>query len=155
MNKEEIYLTKEGHEKLKEEYRQLTEEKRSKVAARIKEARELGDISENAEYDAAREEQAFVEGRIVELRTLLAHAKIVEDKKRADGYVKVGSKVRVHIDGEETEFELVGAEEADPLKNKVSHESPLGKALIGRRIGEKVEVEAPVGKIFYKILSVS
>lgn len=151
----EVYLTKEGYEKLQNEYKDLTEKRRVKVAAKIKEARELGDLSENSEYDSAREEQSFVEGRIVELRKLLSNAKVVEQNRSGKGgLVAVGSKVKVHIDGEEQVFQLVGAEEADPLSNRISHESPLGQALLGKKIGDQVEVSAPVGKLTYIILGV-
>lgn len=151
----EVYLTKEGYEKLQNEYKDLTEKRRVKVAAKIKEARELGDLSENSEYDSAREEQSFVEGRIVELRKLLSNAKVVEQNRSGKGgMVAVGSKVKVHLDGEEQVFQLVGAEEADPLSNRISHESPLGQALLGKKIGDQVEVSAPVGKLTYIILGV-
>ncbi len=151
----EVYLTKEGYEKLQNEYKDLTEKRRVKVAAKIKEARELGDLSENSEYDSAREEQSFVEGRIVELRKLLSNAKVVEQNRSGKGgLVAVGSKVKVHLDGEEQVFQLVGAEEADPLSNRISHESPLGQALLGKKIGDQVEVSAPVGKLTYIILGV-
>lgn len=151
----DVYLTKEGFEKLQEEYKELTDHRRQSVASKIKEARELGDISENSEYDAAREEQGFVEGRITELRKLLNNAIIVEDEDSQAGVVAVGSHIKVHLDGEEQRFQLVGAEEADPLSNKISHESPLGQALLGRRVGEKVEVAAPVGKLIYTIIEVA
>lgn len=151
----EVYLTKEGFEKLQEEYKDLTEHRRQTVASKIKEARELGDISENSEYDSAREEQSFVEGRIAELRKLLNNAIIVEEEGGKPGVVKVGSRIRVHLDGEEQHFQLVGAEEADPLSFKISHESPLGRALLGKRIGDKVDVTAPVGKLTYTIIEVA
>lgn len=151
----EIFLTKEGLAKLKEEYRFLVEERRPGVARKIKEARELGDISENAEYDSAREEQAFVEGRILELKNLINKAKIFGGEKTTVwGTVRVGSRVKVRLDGQEDTFEVVGAQEADPLLNRVSHESPLGRALLGRQAGDKVEVGAPVGRLIYTIIEV-
>lgn len=158
----EVYLTRKGYEKLKEEYRFLTEEERSKVAHKIKEARELGDISENAEYDSAREEQSFVEGRILELKKLLAEAKVVGRETTATAaaksdlaVVKVGSRVKVSIDSQEEVFEVVGAQEADPAICRISHEAPLGRALLGKKVGDKVEVEAPVGRLVYTILEVN
>lgn len=148
----EVYLTEEGYKKIKEEFRYLTEERRPAVAGKIKAARELGDISENAEYDSAREEQAFVEGRILELKNILYLAKIVDKNNAgAAGEVRVGSRVKVRVDGQEEVFEVVGAQEADPLSHRVSHESPLGRALLGKKVNDKVEVEAPVGRLFYTI----
>ena len=147
-----IYLTKEGLEKLKKEFVELTEVKRSQVARRIKTARDMGDTSENAEYIAAREEQSFIEGKIVELGDILKKAKVSTGS--SDGSVYVGCKVTVHIDGDEEVFHIVGAPEADPANRKISHESPLGAALLGKKVGEKIEVEAPVGKLTYTILKV-
>lgn len=155
MTTKDVYLTKTGFEKLQEEYKELTEHRRQSVASKIKEARELGDISENSEYDSAREEQGFVEGRITELRKLLNNAIIVEEEEGKAGVVAVGSRIKVHLDGEEQHFQLVGAEEADPLSNKISHESPLGRALLGRKVGDKVEVSAPVGNLIYTIIEVA
>lgn len=146
-----IYITKEGLKQLKAELEELTKVKRPAVALRIKNAREMGDISENAEYDAAREEQAYVEGRIAELEDIIKSSKISEG---VAGEVTVGTSVTVHMDGEEETFHIVGAPEADPLKKKISHESPLGVALLGKKVGDKIEVEAPVGKLTYTILSI-
>ena len=151
--KDKLYVTKEGLEKLKAELKQLTEEKRVEVAKRIKDAREMGDISENAEYDAARQEQSYVEGKISELEDVIKSAKINTKTINKD-QVDVGSKVTVHIDGDEETFHIVGPPEADPLSKKISHESPLGKALYGKKVGEKVKVEAPVGMLTYTILKV-
>ena len=146
------YVTAEGMLKLKDELKDLIDVKRYEVAKRIKQARDNGDISENAEYDAARQEQSFVEGRISELEDILKNVVVsdVRDKSK----VFVGAKVTVHVDGEEESFYIVGAPEANPMEKKISHESPLGKALIGKKVGEKVEVEAPAGKILYTIVSV-
>jgi transcription elongation factor GreA len=158
----ETYLTPEGYAKLKEEYRFLTEERRGKVARKIKEARELGDISENAEYDSAREEQAFVEGRILELKKLLAEAKVVEGEtsgpttaKSDLAAIKVGSRVKVSWDSQEEVFAVVGAQEADPDSCRISHESPLGRALLGKKVGEIAVVEAPAGRLLYTILEIN
>lgn len=151
---EAVYITKEGLEKLKKELTELREVRRPKVAKRIKDAREMGDISENAEYDAARQEQAFVEGRITELEEVIKNAQVIE-KNGDNSVVHVGSKVTVHIEGDEETFHLVGAHEANPLENKISHESPLGAALMGKKIGDTFEVEAPVGKLTYKITKIA
>lgn len=148
-----VYITKEGLEKLKKELIELREVKRPAVAKRIKDAREMGDISENAEYDAARQEQAFIEGRINELEDVIKDAEVIKEEGASD-IVHVGAMVTVHIEGDEETFHLVGAHEANPLENKISHESPLGAALMGKKVGETFEVEAPVGKLTYKIINI-
>ncbi len=148
-----VYITKEGLEKLRSELKELLDLKRPEIAKRIKEAREMGDISENSEYDAARQEQSYVEGRISELEEFIKTAKVSE-QKTGDGAVGIGSKVTVHIDGGEEIFHIVGAPEADPMQKKISHESPLGSALVGKKVGDQIEVQAPMGKLTYKILKV-
>lgn len=155
MEENDLLITKSGLEKLKKEYKLLTERKRVEVAEKIKSAREFGDISENSEYDAAREEQAFVEGRISELEEILKKAKVSDTTKEKGGFVTIGSQVCVHLEGEEQTFEIVGSPEADPSQNKISHDSPLGKALMGRKVGDRIEIEAPVGILNYTILAVS
>lgn len=145
-----IYLTKEGLENLKEELKELIE-KRPDVANEIKAARDMGDLSENAAYHSAREEQAFIEGRITELQDIIKNAKVT---KKTKDIVCVGCKVTVHIEGSEETFHIVGAPEADPAKKKISHESPLGSALMGKKVGDEFEVEVPVGKLKYKILKI-
>lgn len=148
-----LYLTKEGLEKLKAELTELKEVKRPQNISVIKEAREMGDISENAMYDAAREEQAFIEGRIAELEEILRTAVVTEASEK--GTIGIGSTVTVHIDGGEETFHIVGAPEADPMNKKISHESPLGTSMIGKKIGEKVEMETPAGKVTYTILNIN
>lgn len=152
MAEEKVYLTQEGLQKLQEELDQLTGIRRKEVAEKLQKARELGDISENAAYDAARDEQAFVEGRIEELEDVLKRVEVVEEEKA--GVVSVGSHVRVHLDGNEQEFKIVGALEADPTDGKISHESPLGQALLGKKVGDKVEINAPAGKLTYHVLEI-
>ncbi len=151
-NREKVYLTKEGLNKLKGELKQLTDVKRVEIANKIKEAREMGDISENSAYDEAVQEQAFIEGRIQELEEIIKSAVIREGN--VSEAVDVGCKVTVHIDGDEEFFHIVGAPEANPAERKISHESPLGSALLGKKVGEKIEVEAPVGKLTYTILKI-
>jgi len=151
---EKIFLTPEGLEKIKKEYQELTTERRREIAERIQKARELGDLTENAEYQAAREEQAAVEGRIAELEELMKRAEVVKNNKECPVQIEVGCKVRVHLEDQEQEFQIVGAPEADPANGKISHESPLGQALLGKKIGDKIEVEAPIGKLIYKILDI-
>lgn len=156
-NNKKIYLTKEGLAELKKEYEELTKVKRPDVLSRVSQARNLGDLSENAEYVAAREELSFIDGRIEELEELLKQASIIhEGNSRGDhkGVIKLGSKVTLHSNGKKEIFTVVGEWEADPTDKKISHESPLGKALIGKKIGEGVEVEAPAGKIKYTIVDV-
>lgn len=151
-NKDKVYITKEGLNKLKEELKALVEVKRVEIANKIKEAREMGDISENSAYDEAVQEQAFVEGRIRELEDIIKISIIREGKAKES--VDVGCKVTVHIDGDEEMFHIVGAPEANPIEKKISHESPLGAALIGKKVGDKIEVDAPVGKLAYTVLKI-
>jgi transcription elongation factor GreA len=140
-------ITPEGLEKLKQEIEELTTVRRREVAARIKEAREFGDISENAEYDDAKNEQALLEQRIAQLEERLRRATVVDGKDLDTDEVHVGSIVHVKDQqtGESKKFHIVGATEANPLENKLSNESPIGKALIGRKRNEIVEVEVPRG----------
>ncbi|PIP74490.1 MAG: transcription elongation factor GreA [Candidatus Levybacteria bacterium CG_4_9_14_3_um_filter_35_16] len=155
MDVKKIYLTKEGLEELKNEHNELVNVKRPDVLERVSQARNLGDLSENAEYVAAREELSFIDGRIDELEELLKQASLIsEDKKNLSHMVELGSKVTVNVKGKNESFMVVGEWEADPMDKKISHESPLGKALLGKKVGEKVEVEAPAGKVDYTIVSV-
>lgn len=154
MNKDTIVITKEGLANLKAELDELIKVKRVEVTEAIKRARELGDLSENSLYDQARAQQSFVEGRIEELEAIIEKAQIIEQPTNSDT-VALGSTVVVHIDGDDEELTLVGEPEADPAKARISHTSPLGQALIGKKVGEIVEVEAPVGTIAYTIKNVA
>lgn len=149
----DVFVTKEGLKKLNKEYDELVNVKRKEVVKKLTAARELGDLSENSSWQQAREEQSFIEGRIEELEEMLRNAKVIAQKDH-NGVVILGSKVRLHIDGEEEEFHIVGAPEADPKQQKISHESPLGRALLGKKVGDTVEIEAPVGRIKYRIISI-
>lgn len=149
-----IYLTKEGLEALRKEYDELVKTKRPDVLTRVSSARNMGDLSENAEYVAAREELSFIDGRIDELEELLKQATVIRETKSANHAVKLGSTVTLHLNGKKEIFTVVGEWEADPKEKKISHESPLGKGLLGKRVGEKVEVEAPAGKLLYTIVEV-
>ena len=149
---QKIVLTTDGLAELRKEHEELEQVKRPALVDRIAAARSQGDLSENSEYTAAREELAFVDGRIAELKQILHDAKIIS--RHSKTHVAVGSKVTVNIKGKKEVFTIVGEWEADPMQRKISHESPLGKALIGKKIGEEVEVEAPAGRILYKILSI-
>jgi transcription elongation factor GreA len=152
----EIILTAEGHDKLKEEIEYLSTVKRREVAERIKQAREFGDIAENSEYDDAKNEQAMLEHRISMLEERLKGARIVAKNDAPKGVVAVGTKVRLRdMDAKETiEYHVVGSAEANPAEHKLSNESPVGKAIIGRKKGEIVEVAAPRGSLKYKIMDV-
>jgi transcription elongation factor GreA len=152
-----VVLSPEGLAKLQEELDYLRNVKRKEVAERLKEARSLGDLSENSEYDDARNEQAFVEGRIIQLENTLRNAKVIDEAGAGTvGEIRLGATVRLKDleYGDELEYTLVGSVEADPMKHKISNESPVGKAIIGKKKGAVVEVEAPVGHIKYEILDV-
>jgi transcription elongation factor GreA len=152
----EVILTPEGLDKLKGEIEHLSTVKRREVAERIKHAREFGDIAENSEYDDAKNEQAMLEHRISTLRERLRNARLAEIEDLPKGVVGIGTKVRLKdIDANETvEYTIVGSAEADPAEHKLSNESPVGKAIIGRKKGETVEVSAPRGSLKFKIMDV-
>jgi transcription elongation factor GreA len=152
----EIILTPEGHEKLKEEIEHLSTIKRREVAERIKQAREFGDIAENSEYDDAKNEQAMLEHRIATLEDRLKSSRIVNRKEIPTGVVAVGTKVKLRdVDAKETiEYHIVGSAEANPAEHKLSNESPVGKAIIGKKKGETVEVSAPRGALKFKIMDI-
>ncbi len=156
MNAKKIYLTPKGFEDLKEEYKDLNDKRRPEVVERLSAAREMGDLSENAEYTAAREELAFIDGRLEELEGLLKSVEIISDTKaHSSQAVDLGSKVLVKTSGKEVLFTVVGEWEADPAEKKISHESPLGKALLGKTVGSEIEVDAPAGKMVYTVVSIS
>ena len=154
MNTDIIYITKKGITRLEKELEDLRKSKRKEIAERIHEAKELGDLSENAEYTDAKNEQAFVEGRIIEIMHTLKHATIIEENTKRD-VISVGSKIRIqNNDKKHLEFIIVGSNEADPEKGYISNESPLGKAFVGRQMGEKVEIKVPRGKMSYVIIEI-
>jgi len=150
---EEQYLTPEGMEKLKEEYKYRTEVLRGEIAKRLKEAKEEGDISENAGFDAAKEAQAVNEGKIEDLRVTLENAKVFKGSS-GKSTVDVGSSVKISSKNGTQEFVIVGAAESDPLKGFISNESPLGNAFIGKKKGDVIDVRTPKGIVEYKILEV-
>jgi transcription elongation factor GreA len=152
----ETVLTPEGYERLKEEIEHLSTTKRREVAERIKQAREFGDIAENSEYDDAKNEQMMLEHRIAQLEERLRNARVVEASELEKGVVGVGTRVRLKdLDANETiEYQIVGSAEANPAERKLSNESPVGRAIIGRKKGETVEVAAPRGSLKYKIMDV-
>ncbi|ABN54095.1 MAG TPA: transcription elongation factor GreA [Hungateiclostridium thermocellum] len=152
----EVVLTYEGLQKLEQELENLKTVKRREVAERIKQALSFGDISENSEYDEAKNEQAYIEGRIFQLENMLKNAKVIDEEDIQTDVVSIGSKVKV-LDmefDEEVEYYIVGSTEADPSQYKISNESPVGKALIGGKIGDIVEVTVPDGVIKFKILEI-
>ncbi len=152
----EIILTKEGYNALKKEIEFLSTTRRREVAERIKIAREFGDIAENAEYDAAKNEQAMLEARIAKLEERLAAARVIEKRDISKDVVSVGSTVRLRdVDAKQTvEYRIVGSAEANPAQLKLSNESPVGKAIMGHKKGETVEVTTPRGSLKYKILEI-
>lgn len=148
------FLTRQGFDKLQEELEYLRTTKRQEVAARLHEAMEGGELIEDAEYEAAKNEQAFVEGRIQELEILLANARVIDDKAKTD-VVQVGATVTIQEDGNDPEvYTIVGPAEANPRLGRVSNESPLGRALMEHRIGDEVKVDAPGGSFNVRILKV-
>ena len=157
MEEKEVLLTQEGYNKLEEELNYLRTEKRAEVAERIKVALGFGDLSENSEYDEAKNAQAENESRIVELENMLRHAKIINDKEVDTEIVQVGNTVKIYDEEfkEEVEYMIVGSTEVNLAENKISNESPLGKALLGKRRGDIAEVNAPAGIIKYKILDIT
>ena len=153
---ERVFLTKEGKEELEKELKVLVLEKRVEITERIKIARDFGDLSENAEYDAAKNEQARIEARINEIETMLKYAEIIEETGKKKGIISLGSTVDV-IDktyDEEMTFKIVGTTEADVTQGKISNESPIGNALLNRKLGETVEIVVPEGKIILEIKKV-
>jgi len=151
----EMVLTPEGRDALIEELRYLENDKRAEIGERIRVAREFGDISENSEYDDAKNEQAFLENRIAEINQILANATIVDAPKRS-GKVNIGSAVTVAYDGQEETYTIVGAAEVDYFEGKISNESPVGKALIGAKKGDIVEVTGPTGvKTTFEVIKIS
>ena len=154
--RKKIYLTPEGEEALREELKELVDVKRPALAERLRKAIAQGDLSENADYKAAKEEQSFLEGRIQELQSMLRNAHTIEETESTDE-VSLGSYVTVVEEGTERPetFRIVGTAEADPINGKVSHESPMGRRLLGHQAGDVVTVEAPGGKIAFRITEIS
>lgn len=153
---EEILLTKEGYETKKAELEELITKKRPEIAERLKEAISYGDISENSEYDSAKNEQAELEDRISKLDNIIKHAKIIAEKGVKSDRVRLGQKIKVRNlkTKKEEAYTIVGSAEADPLEGKISNESPVGSALLGRKAKEKVVVKAPGGETKYEIVSI-
>ena len=153
---QEVILTQEGFDKLEEELNYLKTEKRTEIAERIKVARGFGDLSENSEYDEAKNAQAENEQQIAELEVKIRHAKVIDSKEIDTKTVQIGNTVKLYDEEfeEEIEYTIVGSTEVDLAENKISNESPIGKALLGRKKGEVVDVDAPDGIIKFKILAI-
>lgn len=149
----QIQVTKEGLESLNKELDELTSVKRPKLVERLAYARTQGDLAENSDYQNAKDELDFLDGRITELGEVLRDCVVVKSNGRSD-QVSFGTKVTLKANGKKHVYYIVGEWEANPAEKKISHTSPLGQALIGKKVGEKVEVEAPAGKVVYKILSI-
>ncbi len=148
-----IQLTANGLEALKKELDALLTKTRPALIDRLSNARSQGDLSENSDYQNSKEELEFLEGKIAELESVIKNAKVVADSGNGNN-VGVGTKVTVRVNGIKTTFEIVGEWEADLTKKKISHTSPLGSSLVGKKVGEKIEVQAPVGKIVYEIVDI-
>ena len=149
-----VLLTKEGLEKLQQELDELRTTRRNEIAERIKYAKEFGDISENAEYEDAKNEQAFVEGRIQTLEAMIKNATLIDEHTSTD-HVQIGSTVDVESEDGEEKFTIVGSTEAKPTEGRISNESPVGRALLGKKKGEKVVVKVPAGDFTYKIVNIT
>ncbi|ASS98759.1 MULTISPECIES: transcription elongation factor GreA [Geobacillus] len=156
-NEKQYPMTKEGKEKLEQELEYLKTVKRKEVVERIKIARGFGDLSENSEYDAAKDEQAFVESRIQMLENMIRNAVIIEEDKENPDVVSLGKSVTfIELpDGEEETYTIVGSAEADPFEGKISNDSPIAKSLLGRRVGDEVTVQTPGGEMLVKIVAVN
>ncbi len=150
--KKQFHLTKEGIQELEIELTGLVKQ-RGPVAERIKSAREFGDLAENAEYISAREEQDRVEGRIADIENILQSVEVIK-KPKGDSKVQLGSKVTLKNNGKTKQFQVVGTVEADPLQGKISDESPIGQALMGKKVGDEVEIKTPAETATYKVASI-
>ena len=157
----QVILTQEGLEKLELELEQLKSVKRKEIAEKIKVALSFGDLSENSEYDEAKNEQAIMEARIADIEVTLKNVKVIDESELSNEKIHIGSKVEVRVSNPKTgksdvyNYKIVGSNEADPLSGNISDESAVGKALLDRRIGEKIEVEVPAGTMEYEVLTIS
>ncbi|MBQ2679476.1 MAG: transcription elongation factor GreA [Firmicutes bacterium] len=157
MSDKKTVLTYEGLRKIEEELEYLKVVKRKEIAERIKEARGQGDLSENAEYDAAREEQAKMETEILVLEKMLRNAEVIDDNEVSSDVITVGSTVKLFDEDfeEEVEYTIVGSAEADPVEGRISNESPVGRGLLGHKSGDTVVINAPQGEVIFKVLEIS
>ncbi len=154
MTQQQSYLTPEGEAKLKSELAELTGPRREELSQRLRSAIQMGDLSENADYHKAKEDQGFLEGRIQEIEAILRSAVLIEENTNKE-VISIGSRVTIQEEGFPPEtYHLVGPTEADPRNGRISHESPIGRALLGRKVGETAEAEAPGGVIEFKVLKI-
>lgn len=153
MSSEPIQVTQEGLDKLKAELHELKTVKRKEIAERLEAAKALGDLSENADYQQAKEDSAWTEGRVNQLNDILSRAQVAEAP--SGGIVSIGSSISVNANGQTREFKIVGATEADPAAGKISAESPIGSALIGAKVGDEVKIKTPAGEVVYKVENVA
>ncbi len=153
----QVMLTEEGLKKLEDELESLKGEKRKEIAEKIKVALSFGDLSENSEYDEAKNEQAIMEARIAELEAILKNVKVIDEHELSTEMIHVGSKVKLYDNKfkEEVEYKIVGSNEADPIESKISDESPVGAGLLGHKVGDIVTIETPAGQTSYKVLNIS
>ncbi len=154
MNGKTTYISRDGLEKLRGELEEMLNVRRPEIAQRIHDAKEHGDLSENAEYEDAKNEQAFVEGRIQTLESMIKNATLIDEHTSSD-HVQIGSTVKVDGDDGPETFQIVGSAEAKPAAGKISNESPVGRALLGKKKGEKVVVKVPAGDFAYTIIEIS
>ncbi len=157
MKEDEIVLSPEGLKRLEKELEHLKSVKRKEIAARIREAREFGDISENAEYENAKNEQAFLEGRILKLENLLRNARLMDELDVSTEHIGIGTTVKLRdLDEDEVvEYTIVSSAESDPSAHKISHLSPVGKALMGKKVGDVLQIKVPAGTLRYEVLELS
>ena len=148
------YLSQNKYDELKKELAFLKEEKVPSIAKKIDSAKQMGDLSENAEYQAAREEMAWTQSRVKEINGIFSNAEIISTDKKNVNSVSIGSKVIVEVNGVKKEYFIVGAQEADPLTRKISNESPLGQSFLGKKVGDKAQVKVPAGEQTYKIIEI-
>ncbi len=154
MNNTQVQLTKGAYEALQKELTSLTDSKRPRLVERLSFAMSQGDLSENSDYQSAKEELEFLDGRISELQEVIKNAQIVAGSNGKSNKVGIGTKVTVKVGSKKQEFNIVGEWEADPVNKKISHSSPLGAVLVGRKVGEKVQVQAPAGRVTCEILAI-
>lgn len=152
---QDVQLTQEGYDELTAELKDILDNKLPNAIARVATARAFGDLSENSEYHSAREDLSFLEGRKTELESLIAHAKIIKVSKKTGNVIDLGSKVTVKVGREKHLYHIVGEWEANPQEKKISHQSPLGKALLGKGKGESFEIDVPAGKLKYVVLDIA
>ena len=151
---QDVQLTQQGYDELVVELKDIHDNKLPKAIARVATARAFGDLSENSEYHSAREDLSFLEGRKSELEALVAHAKIIQVSKQAGTIIDLGSKVTVKVGREKHLYHIVGEWEANPQEKKISHQSPLGKALLGKGKGDAIEIDVPAGKLKYIVMDI-